>query len=275
MFGYIVVNKDELKIKDYRRYHSYYCGVCHSLSERYGFAGQVTLTYDMTFLAILLTSLYEDRTEAKKHRCVPHPFVKHEAIYNEYTDYAAAMNIMLSYYKMKDNWVDEKDVKSNAMAGLLSHAYKKASAQFPRQSEAIKSYISRQKQFEDAHENNIDKVSSCTGEMLAQLFDMKQDEWQNELRRMGFFLGKYIYIMDAYDDLGKDVKKNNYNPLIAGMNNPDFDSSCHQMLMLMAAESSKAFEMLPVLDNADILRNILYSGIWTRFNLINEEKKKK
>lgn len=274
MFGYITVNKDELKIKDYRKYKSYYCGVCHSLRKLYGFKGQFTLTYDMTFLAVLLSSLYEDDTETVMRRCVPHPVIKHESISNKFSDYAASMNVMLTYYKLKDDWEDERSLKSNAMSGLLKRAYKKAAGMYPDKAELIEQYILKQHESEDKKEQSIDVISSHTGEMLAGLFDMKQDVWQYDLRRMGFFLGKFIYVMDAYDDIEKDIKKNNFNPLINMFAEPDFDSRCENILTMYAAESSKAFEALPILDNADILRNILYSGIWNRFDKIKNDRER-
>jgi hypothetical protein len=88
---------------------------------------------------------------------------------------------------------------------------------------------------------------------------------------MGFFLGKFIYVMDAYDDLQKDIKKNNYNPLKADANREDFKEYCKNILMTYAAESAKYFERLPILENADILRNIVYAGIWSRFNSLNTD----
>lgn len=265
MFGYITINKDELKIKDYNRYQSYYCGVCRSLKNNYGFSGQMTLTYDMTFLGILLSALYEDETEAIKRRCVTHPVKPHEEISNIYTDYAAAMNILLTYYKLKDNWEDERSLKSNAFAAILKSAYKKAYKEFTRQARVIEECISMQQEYEKNNEQSIDNVSLPTATMLAEIFDMKQDEWSKPLRRMGFFMGKYIYILDAYDDLTKDIKKNNYNPLIAHKDEAEFKGNCERMLVMVAAECSKAFEQLPILENADILRNIIYSGIWSKF----------
>ena len=131
MFGYITVNKDELKIKDYRRYRAFYCGVCHSLGEHYGLSGRMTLTYDMTFMAIVLSALYEDSTVPAMHRCIPHPVRKHEALYNEYTDYAAAVNIMLTYYKLKDDWEDERKIKSNAFATLIKSAFNNSDFEEP------------------------------------------------------------------------------------------------------------------------------------------------
>lgn len=275
MFGYITINKDEMKIKDFKKYQSYYCGVCHSLKERYGFVGQVTLTYDMTFLAVLLSSLYEDQTPAQKHRCAPHPLKKHDAIYNEFTDYAAAMNILLTYYKLKDDWEDERSYKSNAMAMALKNAWKKATREFPDQAFEIERYIQNQREYEKNQSQDIDVVASATGEMLGNLMKKREDEWQNGLYRIGYFLGKYIYVMDAYDDLLEDIENNNYNPLKQYKDNPELEDICRNMLILLATECSKAFEVLPILDNADILRNILYSGIWSRFNRINQEKHSK
>lgn len=282
MFGYVTVNKDELKIKDYRKYQSYYCGVCRSLERNYGLTGRMTLTYDMTFLALLLGSLYEDRTKPQMKRCVPHPVKPHEEICNEYTDYAAAMNVMLSYYKLKDDWEDEKSVKGAAFAGILKRAYRKAAGRYPAQAKAIRRYIKNQHRCEALCEKSADAAACPTGEMLAELFDMKGGIWQRDLRRMGFFLGKFIYIMDAFDDLEEDIRHDNYNPLRirytggTAQERIAFDRECREMLTMFAAQSSMAFEALPVLDNADILRNILYSGIWSKFNRIclRREKEK-
>ena len=95
MFGYISINKAEMKFKDYDVYHSYYCGLCKVLKECYGRRGQVTLSFDMTFLVILLTGLYEPDTKTAMVRCIAHPMQKHAAKTNEFTEYAAAINLSL------------------------------------------------------------------------------------------------------------------------------------------------------------------------------------
>ena len=274
MFGYVTVHKDELKIKDYNRYRAFYCGVCRSLKKCYGMAGQMTLTYDMTFLAILLSALYEDETEPVLKKCVPHPVKKHPEISNEYSDYAAGMNILLSYYKLKDNWDDERSVKSNAAAGLLKRAFKKACRKYPNQAKAVRDYIKKQHDCENENVTDIDEISYPTGEVLGQLFNMKNDEWKESLVQMGFYLGKFIYVLDAYDDLEKDIKKKNFNPLISMSEREDFNEYCKSILMTYAAEGARYFERLPILNNADILRNIIYAGIWSRFNYLNTEKEK-
>lgn len=266
MFGYLTINKDELKIKDYRKYNSFYCGVCRSLNRKYGLSGRLTLTYDMTFIAVLLSGLYEDSTVPVRKHCIAHPVKKHEEICNTYTDYAAAMNVMLAYYKLKDNWQDEKSLISNAGAGLLSRGFKKAKKEYPKQAEAIRQYIEEQHACEAAMEQDIDIVSGCTGRMLGKILDIYSDEWSKYLYDMGFFLGKYIYIMDAYDDIEEDIKKNNYNPFLAKAGEPDFREYCRSILCINAAEAAKAFEYMPILENVEIIRNIIYAGIWTRFN---------
>ncbi len=54
MFGYIVMNKPEIKMKDFDMYRTFYCGLCRELREKYGISGQITLSYDMTFVILLL-----------------------------------------------------------------------------------------------------------------------------------------------------------------------------------------------------------------------------
>ena len=115
MFGYVIINKPEMKLKDFDLYRSYYCGLCRDLKESFGFKGQLTLNYDLTFLAILLDGLYEDNTTISECRCIVHPFSKHATRRNEYTDYAADMNVLLTYYQCLDDWKDEKNRKKKRL----------------------------------------------------------------------------------------------------------------------------------------------------------------
>lgn len=270
MFGYVTINKAELKVKDYDKYHAFYCGLCHALKQRYGLLGQCTLTYDMTFVTLLLTSLYEEKSVHCKERCVVHPAARHDAYYNRFSDYGADMNMLLTYYKLLDDWDDERDFKALVMAGLLKRRCRRAVMENPRQAKAIKNYIVENKACEEANEKDFDKVAGCTGRMMAELLCYREDEWSEYLRQLGFYLGKFIYLMDAYDDLDKDEKDGNYNPLRqfvkAGMSREQIDARAYDMLMMMGAGAAAGFEKLPILENVDILRNILYSGIWGRYN---------
>lgn len=272
MFGYIVVNKPEMKFREFDMYQSYYCGLCKSLKERYGKRGQMTLSYDMTFLALLLTSLYEPETVSGYRRCVAHPVEKHLYRQNEFTDYAADMNLLLSYEKCLDDWNDERKMKKRLMALLLKSKNRKVYEKHPEKFGRICKQMQIIHEYEKAESRNIDEASGAFGEIMAEIFAYRQDEWEETLRRMGFFFGKFIYLMDAYEDVEADLKQGTYNPLKEVYESPEFEERAEQVLLMMMAECSKAFERLPIVENTEILRNILYSGVWCRYDQIKSNR---
>lgn len=273
MFGYIVVNKPEMKFREFDLYHSYYCGLCKSLKDRYGARGQATLSYDMTFLALLLTSLYEPETVKDFRRCVAHPVQKHCYRQNEYTDYAADMNILLSYEKCVDDWNDERKLNKRMMAALLKSKNKNVCERYPEKIQKICGLMDEIHEFERSESRNMDEASGAFGEIMAEIFVYHQDEWEETLRRMGFFFGKFIYLMDAYEDIEADLEKGTYNPLKEVYREPDFEEQAEKILLMMMAECSKAFERLPIVENTEILRNILYSGVWSRYDQVKQKRK--
>ena len=144
MFGYVTICEPELKVKDFKKYKAYYCGLCRALKEEFGFMGQMTLTYDMTFAVILLTSLYESIAGMEMHRCKTHPVKKQMMLRNEITSYAAAMNVLLAYYHLDDDWRDEKKVSSLLAKSAVHGKVRKIMEQYPRQSKAIRQHGYRQ-----------------------------------------------------------------------------------------------------------------------------------
>ncbi|MDY3920429.1 MAG: DUF5685 family protein [Candidatus Limivivens sp.] len=270
MFGYITINKSELKVKEYDRYHSFYCGLCKVLKDKYGRVGQMTLTYDMTFLVILLTGLYELPDHTETHRCIAHPQEKHPMLFNEATDYAADMNILLTYHNCMDDWFDDRSLVKLSAARVLEKKYRALEASYPRQTKAMVSYMEKIRKGEAENSQDLDLLSGCTGELLGELFVWKEDEWADILRQMGFYMGKFIYLMDAWDDLKKDQEKKHYNPWKHLADQPDLPGTCHRILTMMMAECARNFEKLPILQDAELLRNILYSGVWARYNQISE-----
>ncbi len=272
MFGYVNVYKPELKMKDFYKYNAYYCGLCKTLKDKYGCFGQMTLSYDMTFLILLLTSLYESETRKLQNRCLVHPVKKHDTLVNEITDYVADMNIALTYHHLRDDWQDEKSIAAFAGSGLLKGAYQKIALAYPRQCKVIQESLQKLQECEKAGESNLDLVSRCFGELMSELFVYRVDPWEESLRKMGFYLGKYIYILDAYDDIEKDRKHGSYNPLLSECDQEGFDEKCRRILTMMMAECSREFEKLPCLLDIDILHNILYDGVWTKFDQIQKER---
>lgn len=268
MFGYVTINKPELKIKEYNRYHAYYCGLCRQLKEEYGFLGQMTLTYDMTFLVILLTSLYEPRDKFSEHHCIVHPVKKHPMLNNEVTEYAGDMNIILAYHNLRDDWQDEKKLKAFAGSLALRKKYEKIEQQYSRQCRVIEQSLTQLHEYELSNEKSLDLVSGCFGTLMGELFLFKQDMWEEKLRKFGFFLGKFIYLLDAYLDLEDDLEHHSYNPLkwIKEDKNEHYDDFCKEMLTMMIAEASTLFEQLPCVQDVELLRNILYGGVWNEYN---------
>lgn len=272
MYGYVVVNQPEMKFKEYDIYRSYYCGLCSALKKDYGLKGQLCLSYDMTFLVMLLSGLYEPKTRYGTQRCVAHPIKKHQIRQNKISEYVADMNILMSYYKCMDDWKDERKLVKRIFAGSLSNRIRHIEKKYSKKSRHIKSCLERLSILEKNSETNIDKVSCVFGDLLSEIIVYKEDEWSNNLRRFGDYLGRFIYLMDAYDDLEKDTKERNYNVLSYHTDNKNFDDFCESILKNMMAHCAREFELLPIIENADILRNIIYSGVWTRFEIARRKR---
>ena len=267
MFGYININKSQLSEEERKAYQAYYCGLCRKLKTNCGVKGQALLTYDMTFLIVLLTGLYEVEDHRKKFTCAIHPTKKQLAYINEITDYAADMNVVLAYENFGDDWRDHHSIPKKAYMKVLDKDYQRIYLKYPRQVEAIQTYIENLEEAEAAKEYNIDAVAGLTGEMLGEIFAWKDDEWKDELKCFGYYLGKFIYLMDAYEDLEKDTKNHNFNVLrhMYKTDPKNFDAFCKLMLTSMLSECAKSFERLPIIEHGEIIRNILYSGVWTKY----------
>lgn len=268
MFGYVTVNKPELKIREYERYHSFYCGLCHTLKKRHGQLGQLTLTYDMTFLVIVLSSLYEAESTYELKRCIVHPVKKHGVRTNRVTNYAADMNIALFFHKCFDDWKDEKSIRGISGMRLLHRHYKEVKRAYPQKCRQIEAYLQELSRYEAMDEQNLDKTAGAFGKLMGTLFDYKQDIWSPYLKRFGFYLGKFIYIMDAVLDFEEDKKNGHYTPLRSlsqSLSEADFRGQCRNILELMIAAACQEFEKLPLEQDVELLRNILYAGVWRRY----------
>ncbi len=276
MFGYINVNKQELKFREFDRYRSYYCGLCSVLKGLYGKAAQFALSYDMTFLVILLSALYEEESREGEVRCLAHPFEKHPVRTNRFTEYAADMNLLLSYEKCMDDWKDERKLSGKLYSGVIRKHAEQVREKYPEKSAEISAGLKKIGRFEEQRESNIDLPAGAFGEIMAGILAPFKDEWEGELRRTGFYLGKFVYIMDAYEDLEKDKKSGSYNPLFfRNTGDRELSGEVESMLVMMMGECCRAFERLPIIDSdVEILRNILYSGVWCRYMATRKEQGK-
>ena len=178
MFGYITADASLLSEEEIRRYSGCYCGLCRKLSDDYGFSGRMTLTYDMTFVILLLSGLYEPPTRKGTTRCVIHPVRKQPVRKNAVTEYAADMNVFLAYYKCEDDWKDEKKLLSFLYGKLLREKEKKAEERWYRKVDRIVSLLHELSEMEKSEEQDVDRVSGCFGKIMEEIFAYREDMWE-------------------------------------------------------------------------------------------------
>lgn len=275
MFGYVVVNQEALDAPSLRRYRAFYCGLCRTLGDRYGMAARMALTYDMTFLILLLGSLYEPEEHAGECRCLPHPIHRHDCVTTRFTAYAAALNVLLAYHNCEDDWRDERNALKHGEALLLKRHLPALQAAYPRQFAAAQSHLDALWRIE-AENGSTDEAANRFAALMGELFvPDESDRWASTLRRFGEGLGRFVYLMDAFLDADADARRGRYNPLLPLRADPDFDGRCRALLTGLIGEAAEAFETLPLLQDVEILRNILYSGVWTRYALQQRQRRQK
>ena len=214
MFGYVAAPLQALTEEQYSRYRGAYCGLCRALGERHGQTARLSLTYDLTFLTLLLQSLYEPQEQAGQGRCVRHPLRAVDWQRSEITDYAADMTVILTHFKCRDDWQDDRSVKGLAYDALLKHSLSRLKEQWPRQYESIEARLAEYDRLEQMKASG-GELCSCFGRLMSELFVWRQDEWAGGMRQLGQSLGEFICLMDAAMDYEADRKKGSYNALAA------------------------------------------------------------
>lgn len=275
MFGYILPEKPELKVREYELFRAYYCGVCKSIGKRFGQLPRLTLNYDSTFLAVLLSCLSDKKLDAARENCIAHPVSKRMVIKNnEIIDYASDINVVLAYFKMQDDWQDEKSALSKAGMMLLRSAFKKIRKRYESKCSIIQQRLKELSALEKQKCGSIDMAAEPFAKLMEEITvyePLCQDErTEKVLRWMGYNIGRWIYILDAFDDLEKDIKKKNYNPFIYQYhyNNEDFSQFRDKIkqdvefnLTYSLSQIAKGFELLDKKSDAAIAENIIYMGM--------------
>ena len=271
MFGYVTVNPEVLTQPQRDRFQAFYCGLCRCLRREHGLKGQLTLSFDMTFLLLALSSLYEPEESCGEDRCAPHPRKKHAWVENEFTLYAADMNIALAYHKLMDDWADERNLVRRAGAETLRRSYRRVEARRGEKCAAIERGVRELSAIEKRREMDVDAPANCFGRLLGELFVYHHDQWEPALREMGEYLGRFIYVMDAYDDLAADEKRGAYNPL-APLKRDGFEQTVENALTMLIGRCTQAFEVLPLVRDVEILRSVLYSGVWAKYISVRKKR---
>ena len=272
MYGYVSINRQALSDEEFERYRAFYCGLCRALRLRAGQVSRLTLSYDMTVLFLLLSALYEPAGERGRERCAPHMLKPHDYVFDECAEYAADMSVILAWHKAADDWQDEKRLGKLALRRALAPAYARVEERWPDKCRLIDEAVRENARLEKEGLRDIDAAANATGRIMGELYAWRDDFWAEPLRRLGHALGRFIYLMDAYEDLPGDRKAGRPNPLADMSRRLDYEAEIRDILTLEMAEASAQFERLPIVRDANLLRNIFYSGVWCRYAALQKDK---
>lgn len=277
MFGYVRINKMDLTFREFETYKAYYCGLCKYLKRNHTEISRLTLNYDITFLIVLLTSVYEPASEVYHEHCIVNPLKEKKHISNEITEYAASMNILLSYYKLQDNVADDGGIKNKLAEIAYRKSFDTALKKYPEKARSIKENLDRLSDLEKSESTNIDEISNTFGNLMAEVFSYKDDEYAQRLKNVGFNIGKYIYILDAFADLDDDIKNKSYNPFISYKDDREaLKMRVDKLISMILSRLEMNILSLDLNLNKTIIENILYSGIYLRYKgILNGVEDKK
>lgn len=271
MFGYIRVKKEELKIKDFEVYKAVYCSLCKKLGKSYGILSRLTLSYDFAFLSLLNISLKSGCVSFERKRCAFNPLKKcNYCKSSDELDMPSAAAMIMLYYKILDNIKDEKGLKKLGfllLKPIFSGAHKKAAKKYPFIEETVAEYIEGQSLAESDDNCTLDSVCDPTAKALSKLLPLCSDNHSQKrvLERLGYCLGRYIYLMDAGCDIEKDIKSGSFNVLKKyvkeGNIKKDTVLKTEPQIYFCINEAAKAFELLEIKKFKPILGNIIYLGL--------------
>lgn len=277
MFGYIKICKPEMKVKEYEIYRAVYCSLCKKLGRSYGLLPRFMLSYDFTFLGLLSLSMRDGCEGFKPGRCAFNPLKKCNYC-NDSTalDMPAAAAVIMTYYKIHDNVSDERGIKKLGfvfLKFLYSPCFKKAVKKHPEIKQICSEYIDTQREIESSGCDSLDKAADPTAKALDRIFSLCSDNsvQKRVLARLGYCMGRYIYLLDAACDLPKDIEKSEYNVMKneaaqSGMNPRDFAKKrITPQLYFCSNEAAKAFELLDIKKYKTVLGNIIYLGLEDTF----------
>lgn len=263
MFGYVNINKAELKLREYNLYKAFYCGLCKTLHDEYGVGSKLLLSYDCTFIAILLSLARDDMISVRKRRCNVNPLISKVMVENSAPlEFAAAMNVMLAYFSLDDGKRDDKNPVKAVGAGVFKSAVRKAAAKYPEAYTAVRQALLSLDEAEKDNVADLDIPANASARILADSIPtfISDEDTKRLIRVLCFGIGRFIYIADAWCDRKKDARKKSYNPV--NLTGADKTRVMHLMYMALSM-ASEAYELLaPAQKNelCSIMENILIFG---------------
>ncbi len=265
MFGYIKIEKSELLVREYEAYKAVYCGLCRQMGRDYSFVSRFILSYDCTFYAIVLMSLRRSCEGFELGRCRFNPLKRCQFCKNrdDALSEAAALSVILAYYKVLDDIRDGgflKRLGMRAVKPFFSRWRKKAAKRYPTLDELASKMLCGQQEAEKLPSCGLDRAADPTASFLASvlLLEAKTETEKRVLHRLGYGLGRFIYIIDAVDDFEKDEKTNSFNPF---HDVGDRYNVMKNNLSQALAMTFEAYSLLDLTDFKGIIDNVILKGL--------------
>ncbi len=279
MFGYVTICREHLSDEGYKTFKAYYCGLCKAIGKRCSQSARMGLSYDITFLAIVLSSLDKTEDETRDSKCLVHPMRENICVRNDRAvDYAADMGVLLTYLKFLDDWHDERSYKALFSMLMFRRAMKKAYNRHPEAYDSIKECLERLSELEKDGCCEIDETADCFAKILEILFTPKFIADENEKRILawlGYNIGRWIYIIDAYNDIEKDIKKKSYNTFVRAYGGEKAEEIKRELrdklrvsMTFTLENAASAYNLLDIEKNREVLDNIMYTALKNKQNHI-------
>lgn len=272
MFGFIRPVKSELRVREAERFQCVYCGLCHAIRARYGRFYTFFLSYDMTFVALLFESLAKEGAETIQKRCDASPVRSRKVLQqDDVLDTVADLSVLLTYHKIADTIADERGIKRQAAQFLrqMAHrAYQKARARQPQVDETMVQCLAQQAALEKAQVPSIDQAADPTARMLSACAPQDGTDEARVLKELFYHIGRWVYLIDACQDIAQDFASGNYNPigLRFALTQPILTPIKDELEITLArslAAVHAAFTLLPIKRDREILENIICLGLPT------------
>jgi hypothetical protein len=264
MFGYIKPVKPELKVRELEFYRGIYCGLCRSMGRHTGCISRLTLSYDFAFLSAVRMVLSDIKPSFSKCRCAVHPLRKKAMCDdNEALAYCSAAAAVLTECKIRDDINDEKGM--NRLAARFAHIFarkmrKRAGDKAP--SAAIEKALKELSELEAVNCDSLDQTADKFGELLGAVVSYGYEGSKARIAaEIGHSVGRYIYVLDAADDLEDDKKTGSYNPLRFS---PIAPQNLSVAVRLELSKLEGAINLLDFSGKRDlegIIKNIIYLGM--------------
>jgi len=270
MFGYIRPMQGELRVRELERFKACYCGLCHALGKRYGFSARFILSYEFVLLAMLLWQ--DEPLSIMRGRCIASPCRKKRFCERSAAlDAAAGYSVILTWWKLRDSIEDEPGVKAiphRLLSFILKGAYRKAVSDHPEFDGIVRQQLINLTEYESSSGNSLDGAADKFAQTLkATVSDNIPEPLRRPLIEILYHLGRWVYIIDAFDDYHDDSKANRYNPVAARFSQDGCGISGDSKARLMSTLTHSnnlicsAFELMPENIWTEIVRNLIYLGM--------------